>query len=73
MIELRVYMDGTQVSTARFDDPAEAQAAAERWTELPGFTCQIDDPSYHHAPDDILGGETDLVPGDDLVEGAGPV
>ena len=71
MIELHVFMGGSPVTTAQFDDAEEAQAAAERWTELPGVTCQIDDVSFHHGPDDILGGEVDLVPGEELISGPG--
>jgi hypothetical protein len=71
MIELHVFMDGSPVTTVQFDDPEDAQAAAERWTELPGVTCQIDDASHHHGPEDILGGEVDLLLDEDLVGGPG--
>jgi len=69
MIEVRVFRGRTLVSTGRFEDPEDAQAAAERWSETPGVTCEIDDLSFRHDPEQILGDVVDLEPGEDAVGG----
>jgi hypothetical protein len=53
-IEVRVYR-GDEVLLRRLcESEAAAKAEVDRWAEVEGVTCEVDDLSFRHSPDDIL-------------------
>ncbi len=53
-IEVRVYRDGELISRELCESEDEAALTVDTWTELEGVTCEVDDLSGSHHPDEIL-------------------
>jgi hypothetical protein len=53
-IEVTVFRHGEVVHRQLCETEAEAGAVADRWGEMDGVECQIDDLSVHHRATDVL-------------------
>ncbi|WP_037321323.1 hypothetical protein [Amycolatopsis orientalis] len=61
-VEVRIYQDGRLLRRELCESDEEATAVAERWCELDGVTCEVDDLAARHRAGDILEPEpTDLL------------
>lgn len=59
--EVRVYRHGELVERELCESDAEVEQVLAAWSELEDVTCQVDDLSYHHQPDDVLAPEPAVV------------
>ena len=64
-VEVVVFRDGREVARELCDTREDAALVVERWSEDSGVTCQVDDLSEHHGPEDIRDPSPDEVFGDD--------
>jgi hypothetical protein len=53
-IEVRIYRDDELIDHTLCESDEEATALVARWGEIDDVTCEVDDSSYRHRPDDIL-------------------
>ena len=53
-IEVRIFRDGELLERVLCESEEDAAAVVERWSELDGVTCLVDDLSFHHTPEDVL-------------------
>ncbi len=53
-IEVIAFRHGDEIGRELCDSPEAAARAVEEWCESPGVTCEVDDLSVHHRPEDIL-------------------
>ncbi|WP_340681401.1 hypothetical protein LCL61_21760 [Amycolatopsis coloradensis] len=67
-IEVRVHQDGRLLHRELCESDEEATAVVERWQELDGVTCEVDDLTTRHRAGDILEPE----PSDLLDEDSAP-
>lgn len=56
-LEVRVYRDGLLVHSELCESEDEAALIVDAWSEQPGVTCEVDDLSIRHRPDDVLAPE----------------
>jgi len=56
-IEVRVFRDGELVDRQLCESDDEAAEVVERWSQIEGVTCLVDDLSFHHTPNDVLAPE----------------
>lgn len=56
-IEVRVYAGDRLIARELCESDEEAEAVVERWSRDGDFTFQVDDLSFEHGPDDVLGEE----------------
>ena len=52
-IEVVAFRDGREIARELYDTQEEATAAVERWSEVEGAVCQVDDLGVHHRPGEI--------------------
>ncbi len=70
-IEVTVYRDGDLVHRELCETEAEADAVVDRWSEVDGVECQVDDLSVHHRATDVLEPtEAELADDDRRTDGA---
>lgn len=61
-VEVRIYQDGRLLHRELCESDEEATAVVEKWRELDGVTCEVDDLAARHRAGDILEPEpTDLL------------
>lgn len=53
-IEVRVYRDDQLIDRILCESDEAASNEIERWSELPGISCVVDDLSFRHRPGDVL-------------------
>jgi len=53
-VEVRVFRLGELVHRQLCESEEEAAAVVDRWIELEGVECEVDDLSTHHRPGEIL-------------------
>lgn len=53
-VEVRVFRFGELVHRQLCESEEEAAAVVDRWMELQGVECEVDDLSTHHRPGEIL-------------------
>lgn len=58
-VEVRVWLRGELVHTEFCESDEEASLVVDRWSELDGMQCEVDDLSVRHRPGEIL--EPDVV------------
>ena len=56
-IEVRVYRHGELVQTELCDSEEDATRVVETWSELDDVTCEVDDLTVRHGPEDVLAPE----------------
>ena len=56
-IEVRVWRQGELVHTELCESEEQASLVVEEWQELEGVSCEVDDLSIRHRPEEILGPE----------------
>ena len=64
-IEVRVYRHGELVQRELCDSEEEATTVVEAWSELEDVTCEVDDLTVRHGPDDVLAPEPALLVDED--------
>lgn len=64
-IEVRIFRNGELVQREWCDSEDEATQVVDSWSELAGITCEVDDLTIRHHPDDVLAPEPALPLDDD--------
>jgi hypothetical protein len=53
-VEVRVYRYGALISRIWCESEDAATAEVDKWSELDGVECEIDDLSFRHRPGDVF-------------------
>ena len=61
-LEVRVFRQGTLVHRELVESEEQAALVVERWAELDGVRCEVDDLSIHHYPAEIVEPELSILP-----------
>lgn len=64
-IEVRVYRHGELVQRELCDSEEEAARVVDGWSEHPGVTCEVDDLTLRHGPEDVLAPDPALIEEDE--------
>lgn len=64
-VEVRVFRHGELVHTEVCESEEQAALVVERWTELDGVQCEVDDLTVRHRPGDIFEPEPAIVDDED--------